>query len=98
MNAEKGQQAIRRMKELSGILKEASRAYYAEDREIMSNLEYDALYDELVNWKKRHRWSWQEVLRLQWDMRRWMNCRKRHMKVRCFLWIKQKTGKCYEDS
>ena len=36
------------MKELSGILKEASRAYYAEDREIMSNLEYDALYDELV--------------------------------------------------
>lgn len=48
MNAEKKQQAIRRMKELSGILKEASRAYYAEDREIMSNLEYDALYDELV--------------------------------------------------
>ena len=48
MNAEKRQQAIRRMKELSGILKEASRAYYAEDREIMSNLEYDALYDELV--------------------------------------------------
>ncbi|RXS76735.1 NAD-dependent DNA ligase LigA [Blautia faecicola] len=36
------------MKELSGILKEASRAYYAEDREIISNLEYDALYDELV--------------------------------------------------
>ena len=35
MNAEKRQQAIRRMKELSGILKEASRAYYAEDREIM---------------------------------------------------------------
>ena len=34
MNAEKRQQAIRRMKELSGILKEASRAYYAEDREI----------------------------------------------------------------
>ena len=32
MNAEKRQQAIRRMKELSGILKEASRAYYAEDQ------------------------------------------------------------------
>ena len=40
------------MKELSGILKEASRAYYAEDREIMSNLEYDALYDELVELEK----------------------------------------------
>ena len=36
------------MKELHKILKEASKAYYAEDREIMSNLEYDALYDELV--------------------------------------------------
>lgn len=48
MKAEEKQKAIRRMKELSGILKEASRAYYAEDREIMSNLEYDALYDELV--------------------------------------------------
>ena len=47
MKAEEKQKAIQRMKELSGILKEASRAYYAEDREIMSNLEYDALYDEL---------------------------------------------------
>ncbi len=36
-----------RMKELVAILKEASRAYYAEDREIMSNFEYDKLYDEL---------------------------------------------------
>ena len=48
MKAEEKQKAIQRMKELSGILKEASRAYYAEDREIMSNLEYDTLYDELV--------------------------------------------------
>ena len=45
MKAEEKQKAIQRMKELSGILKEASRAYYAEDREIMSNLEYYALYD-----------------------------------------------------
>ena len=36
-----------RMKELVLQLKEASRAYYAEDREIMSNFEYDRLYDEL---------------------------------------------------
>ena len=40
MKAEEKQKAIQRMKELSGILKEASRAYYAEDREIISNLEY----------------------------------------------------------
>ncbi len=37
-----------RMKELTGILKEAAEAYYAKDIEIMSNLEYDRLYDELV--------------------------------------------------
>ena len=37
-----------RMKELIAILNEASKAYYAEDREIMSNYEYDKLYDELT--------------------------------------------------
>ncbi len=40
---------IGRMKELSRRLTEASKAYYQEDREIMSNLEYDSLYDELVS-------------------------------------------------
>ena len=39
---------INRMKELIGILNQASYAYYAKDTEIMSNYEYDALYDELV--------------------------------------------------
>ena len=38
---------LERMKELIGILDEAAKAYYQEDREIMSNYEYDALYDEL---------------------------------------------------
>lgn len=37
-----------RMKDLVRILDEAARAYYQESREIMSNLEYDALYDELL--------------------------------------------------
>ena len=40
--------SLDRMKELIIILQEASKAYYAEDREIMSNFEYDKLYDELV--------------------------------------------------
>lgn len=39
---------IARIKELIDILNEASKAYYAEDVEIMSNFEYDKLYDELV--------------------------------------------------
>ena len=37
-----------RMKELIAKLGEAAKAYYAEDREIMSNYEYDKLYDELT--------------------------------------------------
>ncbi|MCM1182993.1 MAG: NAD-dependent DNA ligase LigA [Roseburia sp.] len=45
MNAEN--EALHRMKELVERLSAASKAYYAEDREIMSNREYDALYDEL---------------------------------------------------
>ena len=40
--------AAERMKELVRLLNEASRAYYAQDTEIMSNYEYDRLYDELV--------------------------------------------------
>ncbi len=40
---------ISRIKELVEILNKASKAYYAEDVEIMSNFEYDKLYDELVS-------------------------------------------------
>lgn len=41
-----------RMKELVRVLNEAGRAYYAENRELMSNLEYDRLYDELESLEK----------------------------------------------
>ena len=37
----------RRMEYLTDLLNRASEAYYARDTEIMPNLEYDALYDEL---------------------------------------------------
>ncbi len=39
---------LERMQELIDLLRKASEAYYAEDREIMSNYEYDRLYDELA--------------------------------------------------
>lgn len=42
----------KRMQELIKILNEASKAYYAEDREIMSNFEYDRLYEELEGLEK----------------------------------------------
>ena len=41
------EQKTERMKELVKILSEASYAYYAKDEEIISNYEYDRLYDEL---------------------------------------------------
>ena len=42
-----------RMKELVALLNKASEAYYAKDEEIMSNFEYDKLYDELVSLEKK---------------------------------------------
>ena len=43
---------IVRMKELIPVLQKAGKAYYQEDREIMSNFEYDKLYDELETLEK----------------------------------------------
>ena len=37
----------RRMQELVELLNRAAKAYYQDADEIMSNYEYDALYDEL---------------------------------------------------
>ena len=43
---------LKRMRELIPILSEASKAYYQESREVMSNFEYDRLYDELLKLEK----------------------------------------------
>ena len=42
------EQKKKRMQELVDLLNKASRAYYQEAAEIMSNFEYDKLYDELL--------------------------------------------------
>ncbi|MCM1266263.1 MAG: NAD-dependent DNA ligase LigA [Bacteroidales bacterium] len=44
---------MERMRELVSLLKRASEAYYAKDEEIMSNFEYDKLYDELVSLEQK---------------------------------------------
>ncbi len=41
-----------RLKELTTVLNDAAKAYYQKDTEIMTNLEYDKLYDELVALEK----------------------------------------------
>ncbi len=43
---------MERMRQLVSMLNEASKAYYAQDREVMPNYEYDRLYDELVELEK----------------------------------------------
>ncbi len=43
---------LSRIKELVIRLNEAGKTYYQENREIMSNYEYDALYDELLELEK----------------------------------------------
>lgn len=48
----KQQEKSSRMRELVDLLNRASKAYYAQDDEIMSNYEYDRLYDELVQLEK----------------------------------------------
>ena len=46
------EEKISRMKELAATLTAAAKTYYQESREIMSNYEYDKLYDELVELEK----------------------------------------------
>ena len=43
---------VKRLKELNTLLQKASYAYYGLDKPIMSDKEYDDLYDELVNLEK----------------------------------------------
>lgn len=44
------------MKERVEILNKAAKAYYQENREIIPNIEYDKLYDELLELEKKNRY------------------------------------------
>ena len=44
---------VERMKELIAILNRAGKAYYQENREEISNYEYDKLYDELKDLEEK---------------------------------------------
>lgn len=83
-----------RMRELVGLLREASKAYYQEDREIMSNFEYDRLYDELDALEKETGIVLSGSPTRPLAMNRRMSFRRNVMKNRCFLWIRQKMWKC----
>lgn len=42
-----------RIKELVALLNKAGKSYYSEGQEIMSNYEYDALYENLKSLKRK---------------------------------------------
>lgn len=52
MTAQENEKQQQRIRELTELLNRASREYYAKDNEIMSNLEYDRLYEELEKLEK----------------------------------------------
>lgn len=51
------EQAVEKIDQLIILLNKASEAYYNESREIMSNYEYDKLYDELLSLEVRFDYS-----------------------------------------
>lgn len=77
-----------RMRELVERLREASKAYYQEDREIMSNFEYDKLYDELAGLEAETGivLSGSPTQNVGYESRR--SFPKSATNDRCFLWIK----------
>ena len=87
------QNNILRMKELIIKLLEASRAYYAEDREIMSNYEYDRLYDELEALEKETGTVLADSPSIHVGYEVLSELPRKTMIRRCFLWIKQRVRK-----
>ena len=78
----------KRMQELVELLNRARRAYEQEDTEIMSNYEYDRLYDELEGLERELGTT---LASSPTDMRCSVSCRRSGMKNRCSHWIRQKT-------
>lgn len=59
----------KRMRELVELLNKARRAYEQENTEIMSNFEYDRLYDELLSLEKNWKQRLPQARRSMWDMK-----------------------------
>ena len=79
-----------RMKELVELLNKASKAYYQDAEEIMSNYEYDKLYDELQELERELGITLSTVRRCESDMKWSVNSQKNGMKAQCFLWTRRK--------
>lgn len=85
--------ALQQMKELVKKLNKAAKAYYQEDREIMDNREYDALYDQLVKMEQETGIVLADSPTVNVGYEAVDFLPKKLMKPPCSLWIKQKTEK-----
>ena len=83
-----------RIQYLVELLNKASRAYYAKDEEIMSNFEYDKLYDELVALEEETGMvlSNSPTVNVGFEA---VNCPRSVMQVLCCPSVKQRTGRNY---
>lgn len=82
-----------RMKELIAKLGEAAKAYYAEDREIMSNYEYDKLYDELTALEEETGTVMAGSPTISVGYEAVDELPKERHEAPCFRWEKQRAGK-----
>ena len=78
------------MEELVELLNRAGRAYYQESREIMSNYEYDALYDELTQLEKELQVTLAGSPTIHVGTRWSASCQRRGTKVLCSPWTRQR--------
>ena len=89
--------SLQRMKELVEKLDQAAKAYYQEDREIMSNQEYDSLYDQLEQLEKETGTVLTNSPTVRVGYEAVMNFRRKNIQAPCYPLIRQKTGKCSVD-
>ena len=88
--------SLQRMKELVEKLDQAAKTYYQEDREIMSNQEYDSLYDQLEQLEKETGTvlTNSPTVRVGYEA---VNELPKNIQAPCYPLIRQKTGKCSVD-
>ena len=84
---------IDRIKYLVEQLNAASESYYAKDREIMSNYEYDKLYDELVDLEKETGVTLANSPTVNVGYEAVDELPRSVTRALCCLWARQKAGK-----
>lgn len=84
---------MERMRDLVARLNAAAKVYYQGEDEIMTNFEYDALYDELVALEEKRESFSLEVLRFKLDMKPLVNCQKKRTLPDAFAWKDKRTGR-----